>query len=92
MPFSLPLRRKTSILKKKKKRKKNRVANDQHQQINDEFLHVCGNVRLWSFFEGVPTGFGLLSSLIVEKQSAILGTYLGSLLYQPQREMLQVNR
>ncbi|KAK4144168.1 Alpha/Beta hydrolase protein [Dichotomopilus funicola] len=30
-------------------------------QINDEFRHVCSNVRLWSFFEGVPTAFGPLS-------------------------------
>ncbi|KAK3296669.1 uncharacterized protein B0H64DRAFT_106611 [Chaetomium fimeti] len=43
------------------------------QQINDEFRHVCSSVRLWSFFEGVPTAFGLLSSLVVEKESAILG-------------------
>ncbi|KAH6849741.1 hypothetical protein B0I37DRAFT_369747 [Chaetomium sp. MPI-CAGE-AT-0009] len=42
-------------------------------QINDEFRHVCSNVRLWSFFEGVPTAFGPLSSLVVEKESAILG-------------------
>ncbi|KAH6631000.1 hypothetical protein B0J18DRAFT_117751 [Chaetomium sp. MPI-SDFR-AT-0129] len=42
-------------------------------QINDEFRHVCSNVRLWSFFEGVPTAFGPLSSVVVEKESAILG-------------------
>ncbi|KAL2024346.1 hypothetical protein VTK56DRAFT_8828 [Thermocarpiscus australiensis] len=42
-------------------------------QINDEFRHVCSNVRLWSYFEGVPTSFGLISSLVVEKESAILG-------------------
>jgi hypothetical protein len=43
------------------------------QLINDEFRHVCDNLRLWSFFEGVPTSLGLFSSLIVEKESAILG-------------------
>ncbi|KAK4186217.1 hypothetical protein QBC35DRAFT_501687 [Podospora australis] len=42
-------------------------------QINDEFRHLCSNLRLWSFFEGVPTSFGPMVSLVVEKESAILG-------------------
>ncbi|KAI0131937.1 hypothetical protein BJ170DRAFT_611830 [Xylariales sp. AK1849] len=42
-------------------------------QINDEFRHVCGNLKLWSFFEGTPTDFGVRSSLVVDKNSAILG-------------------
>lgn len=43
------------------------------QQINDEFRHVCGDVKLWSFSEAVPTTFGLGSALVVEKDSALLG-------------------
>ncbi|KAH6637293.1 Alpha/Beta hydrolase protein [Chaetomium tenue] len=42
-------------------------------QINDEFRHVCSNLHLWSFFEGAPTAFGPLSTLVVKKESAILG-------------------
>ncbi|KAI3528266.1 hypothetical protein CABS03_05843 [Colletotrichum abscissum] len=42
-------------------------------QINDEFRHICHNINLWSFFESLPTSFGPTSSLIVEKESAVLG-------------------
>lgn len=38
------------------------------QDINEDFRHVCGDVQLWSFFEGVPTaGF-----VIVDKVSAVM--------------------
>ncbi|KAJ0121991.1 hypothetical protein J7T55_002502 [Diaporthe amygdali] len=38
------------------------------QDINEDFRHVCGDVRLWSFFEGAPTtGF-----IIVDKSSAVM--------------------
>lgn len=38
------------------------------QDINEDFRHVCGNVSLWSFFEGAPTtGF-----IIVDKSSAVM--------------------
>ena len=43
------------------------------QVINDEFRHVCHNAQLWSFFEGVPTSTGPASTMIVEKESAIMG-------------------
>ncbi|KAK4236050.1 hypothetical protein C8A03DRAFT_36078 [Achaetomium macrosporum] len=43
------------------------------QAINDEFRHVCNDVRLWSFFEGVPTSTGPTSTMIVEKESAVMG-------------------
>ncbi|KAH6622737.1 hypothetical protein F5144DRAFT_605284 [Chaetomium tenue] len=43
------------------------------QAINDEFRHVCNDVRLWSFFEGVPTSTGPANTMIVEKDSAIMG-------------------
>ncbi|KAI3535829.1 hypothetical protein CSPX01_11167 [Colletotrichum filicis] len=42
-------------------------------QINDEFRHICHNINLWSFSESLPTSFGPTSSLIVEKESAVLG-------------------
>ncbi|KAK3955712.1 hypothetical protein QBC32DRAFT_377094 [Pseudoneurospora amorphoporcata] len=43
-------------------------------QINDEFRRHCGKVNLFSFFEGVPTSFaGIRSSLVVDKESAVLG-------------------
>jgi hypothetical protein len=45
------------------------------QAINDEFRHVCGDVGLWSFFEGVPTSTGPTNTMIVEKESAIMGKY-----------------
>lgn len=36
--------------------------------INEDFRHVCGDVQLWSFFEGSPTaGF-----MIVDKASAVM--------------------
>ncbi|KAK3900319.1 hypothetical protein C8A05DRAFT_36046 [Staphylotrichum tortipilum] len=43
------------------------------QAINDEFRHVCNDVRLWSFFEGVPTSTGPTNTMIVEKESAVMG-------------------
>ncbi|KAK4186125.1 hypothetical protein QBC35DRAFT_554885 [Podospora australis] len=43
------------------------------QAINDEFRHVCGDVGLWSFFEGVPTAAGPTTVMVVEKESAVMG-------------------
>ncbi|KAL1840084.1 hypothetical protein VTJ49DRAFT_819 [Mycothermus thermophilus] len=43
------------------------------QAINDEFRHVCKDIGLWSFFEGLPTSTGPTSTIIVEKESAIMG-------------------
>ena len=40
-----------------------------NQMINDEFRNVYQGVQLWSFFETVSTGLGL----IVDKESAVLG-------------------
>jgi hypothetical protein len=39
------------------------------QDINEDFRHVCSNVHLWSFYEGVPTA----GIMIVKKSSAVLG-------------------
>lgn len=50
-----------------------KCSNTCRQQINDEFRHVCGDIHLWSFTESVPTSFGLMSSLVVDKESAVLG-------------------
>ncbi|AEO61999.1 hypothetical protein MYCTH_2312871 [Thermothelomyces thermophilus ATCC 42464] len=43
------------------------------QAINDEFRHVCNDVHIWSFFEGLPTSTGPTSTMIVEKESAVMG-------------------
>ncbi|KAL2149706.1 hypothetical protein VTH82DRAFT_8358 [Thermothelomyces myriococcoides] len=43
------------------------------QTINDEFRHVCDDVHIWSFFEGLPTSTGPTSTMIVEKESAVMG-------------------
>ncbi|KAK4656243.1 hypothetical protein QC762_309600 [Podospora pseudocomata] len=43
------------------------------QAINDEFRHVCSDVGLWSFFEGIPTAAGPTNVVVVEKESAVMG-------------------
>lgn len=43
------------------------------QAINDEFRHVSKGLRLWSFFEGIPTVAGPKKFLVVEKDSAVMG-------------------
>lgn len=49
------------------------ISHTPTQQINDEFRHICHNIKLWSFFESLPMSFGPTSSLVVEKESAVLG-------------------
>lgn len=46
------------------------------QAINDEFRHVCSDVGLWSFFEGIPTAAGPTNVVVVEKESAVMGMLL----------------
>jgi pimeloyl-ACP methyl ester carboxylesterase len=43
------------------------------QLINDGFRHVSGNLQLRSFYEAVETQIGPTSSLIVSRESAVLG-------------------
>lgn len=43
------------------------------QLINDGFRHISGNLRLRSFYEAVETQIGPTSSLIVNRDSAVLG-------------------
>ena len=44
------------------------------QIINDDFrVSVNDDVTLWSFFETIQTSMGVTSSLIVDRQSAVLG-------------------
>ncbi|KAK1634966.1 hypothetical protein BDP81DRAFT_55296 [Colletotrichum phormii] len=43
------------------------------ESINDEFRHIHDRLSLYSFYETEPTNLGIRSSLIVEKDSAILG-------------------
>ncbi|KAL3419495.1 hypothetical protein PVAG01_09717 [Phlyctema vagabunda] len=43
------------------------------QAINDEFPHYCEDLRLYSFYETLPTSLGITKSLIVEKDLATMG-------------------
>lgn len=43
------------------------------QVINDEFRHYSGDVNLWSFYETKKLEMGMLSRLIVDPDSAVLG-------------------
>ena len=43
------------------------------QDINEQFRTLCGELSLVSFFETLKTSFGITKSLIVEKESGILG-------------------
>lgn len=51
-----------------------------YQAINDEFRHVCQDLQLWSFFEGVPTKVGVTSIVVVERESAVMGMSNASLI------------
>lgn len=43
------------------------------QSINDEFPQHCRDLQLYSFYETLPTSYGVGKSLIVDKDSATLG-------------------
>ena len=43
------------------------------QDINEQFRTLCGDLSLVSFFETLKTSFGITRSLIVEKESGVLG-------------------
>ncbi len=43
------------------------------QSINDEFPQYCQDLRLYSFYETLPTMYGVGKSLVVEKDMAVLG-------------------
>lgn len=43
------------------------------QSINDEFPQHCRDLQLYSFYETLPTSYGLGKGLIVDKDSATLG-------------------
>lgn len=43
------------------------------QSINDEFPQYCEDLQLYSFYETLPTGYGVGKSLIVDKDLATLG-------------------
>ena len=43
------------------------------QSINDEFPQHCQDLQLYSFYETLPTSFGVGKSLVVDKDSATLG-------------------
>jgi hypothetical protein len=43
------------------------------QSINDEFPQHCQDLQLFSFYETLSTNFGVMKSLVVDKDSATLG-------------------
>ena len=43
------------------------------QDINEQFRTSCGELSLVSFFETLKTSFGISKSVVVEKESAVLG-------------------
>ena len=43
------------------------------QSINDEFPQHCQNLQLYSFYESLPTNYGVGKSLVVDKDLATLG-------------------
>jgi len=57
--------------------------------INEEFRHYAHNLQLFSFYETLKTSLGVTSSLIVNKDSAILGysNERNALLYATHRSI-----
>jgi WD40 repeat protein len=43
------------------------------QSINDEFPHYCQELQLYSFYETLPTSYGVGKGLVVDKDLATLG-------------------
>lgn len=43
------------------------------QSINEEFPHYCQDLQLYSFYETLPTSYGIGKSLVVDKDLATLG-------------------
>ena len=43
------------------------------QSTNDEFSHQCQNLQLFSFYETLPTNYGIGKGLVVDKDLAVLG-------------------
>lgn len=43
------------------------------QSINEEFPQYCQDIQLYSFYETLPTNFGVKKSIVVEKDLATLG-------------------
>ena len=43
------------------------------QDINEQFRTLCGELSLISFFETLKTSLGITKSLVVEKESGVLG-------------------
>ncbi|KAI1134032.1 WD40-repeat-containing domain protein [Hypoxylon sp. FL0543] len=43
------------------------------RDINDTFRHYASDLRLWSFYETIPTKPKVLNKIVVERQSATLG-------------------
>ena len=43
------------------------------QSINDEFPHHCQDLELYSFYETLPTSYGVGKGVVVDKDLATLG-------------------
>jgi len=56
---------------------------DALSEINEEFRHWALGLRLWSFYETLPTGSNMMSRIVVEKHSATLS--------YPNEEIAAVN-
>ena len=41
--------------------------------MNDEFSRYCQHLKIYSFYETLPTPLGLTRTLVVEKDQAVLG-------------------
>lgn len=56
------------------------VGSKSTQLINEEFINYASNLAIFSFYETMQTNIGLSSSIIVDKESAVLGDTSTSLL------------
>ncbi|KAL8686322.1 MAG: hypothetical protein Q9224_005482, partial [Gallowayella concinna] len=44
------------------------------EEINEQFRHIAPRLSIWSFYETLPTLIGLRKMMVLEKDSAILGS------------------
>ena len=43
------------------------------EEFNEQFRHLAPRVSIWSFYETLPTAIGLKKTMVLEKDSAMLG-------------------
>lgn len=49
------------------------IGSKSTQLINEEFKSSLENLSVFSFYETLPTSIGMSSTIIVDKDSAVLG-------------------